>query len=82
MLLNIVVVYNDVKSSTVLLVFGDLGKVQRPQLREHDDHRGPVVRLVLDGVTVQGQAVQVRQLTQLADVSESLDLIAVKVEHL
>ncbi len=38
--------------------------------------------LVLDGVTVQGQAVQVGQLLELGDVGEPLDLVAVQVKHL
>ena len=82
MLLDVVVVDDDVKPGAVLFVVGDLGEVEGPQLGKHDDHRRPVVGLVLDGVAVQGQAVEVRQLPQLADISEPLDLVPVKVEHL
>ena len=41
-LLDIVVVDNDVKPGTVLLILSDLGKVQRSQLREHANYGGPV----------------------------------------
>ena len=82
MLLHVVVVDDDVKPGRVLLVFRDLGEVERPQLRKHADHGGPVVRLVLDRVPVKGQAVEVGQLLELADVCEPLDLVAVQVKHL
>ena len=82
MLLHVVVVDYDVKSGAVLFVLGNLGKVERPQLRKHADHRRPVVRLVLDRVPVEGEAVEVGELLELADVGEPLDLVSVKVEHL
>jgi hypothetical protein len=82
MLFHVVVVDDDVKPGRVLLVFRDLGKVERPQLRKHADHGGPVVRLVLNRVPVKGQAVEVGQLLELADVCEPLDLVAVQVKHL
>jgi len=40
------------------------------------------VGLILDGVAMERQAVEVGQLLELGDVGEPLDLVAVKVEHL
>jgi len=36
----------------------------------------PVMRLVLDWVAMQGQAIEVGQLPQLADISKPLDLVS------
>jgi hypothetical protein len=43
----VVVVDEDVKAGAVLLVVRDLGEVEGPQLRKHDNHGRPGVNLMI-----------------------------------
>ena len=74
-------VHDDMQPCTVLLVLRDFGKVQRPQLWEHADDGGSVVRDVFKGVAVEREAVHVRELLQNVEVGELSDFVPVQVDH-
>ena len=73
---------DDLQPGLVLLVLGHLGEVEALEAGEHGDDGAAVVGVVLDGVAVEREAIEVRESLEALEVGKVADLVSVQVDHL
>jgi len=70
-----------VQLGLVLFSLSDFGKVQGLQLRKHAYDARPVIGIILNGIPMQSQAIEIWQLLQFLDIGKSADFVSVQIDH-